>query len=132
MNIWIGFGRLTRDVDVKYTDNGKVVAKFTLAIDRPSFAGKPRETDFINCVAFGKTAETLGNHVFKGHRLLVRGSIHTSSYVDKTGAKRYSTNIWVDNFNFIEKRNTVAQNQDSAGGSTPFTNMGEVVTSLDF
>lgn len=129
MNIWIALGRLTRDVDIKYTDNGKAVSRFTMAIDRPVPADKPKTTDFINCTAFGRTAEIIGNCVRKGQRLLVRGSVHTSSYTDKNGEKRYGTDIWVDSFSFIEKKGEQSPAK-AASGDSPFAKMGEVVAEI--
>lgn len=108
MNNWIGLGRLTRDVDVRATGSGKTVGRFTLAINRPVAADKAKATDFINCTAFGKTAETISKYVSKGQRLLVRGSVHTSTYADKNGEKRYGTEIWVESFDFIEKSDSAA------------------------
>lgn len=130
MNLWIALGRLTKDAEVKYTDNGKAVSTFTLAVNRMAAPDKPKATDFIRCVAFGKTAETIGNYVHKGQRLLVRGSIHTSSYTDKNGEKRYGTDIWVDKFTFIEKKEELAEQGPEKAvpqDISTFTKIGDVV-----
>lgn len=74
MNKAIIMGRLTKDPDVKYTQSGKCVTQFTLAVDRPfKDANGNKETDFIPVVLWGKTAELVGNSCQKGHRLLVEG-----------------------------------------------------------
>ena len=70
MNRVILMGRLVRDPDVRYTQTGKPVASFTLAVDRPFTQNGKREADFINCIAWNKTAETIGNYVHKGQRIL--------------------------------------------------------------
>lgn len=116
MNIAVLQGRLTKDVEVRYTDTGKVVANFTLAVNRP-FADKDgqREADFIPIVLWNKTAEVAGNNVHKGDRLAVIGRIQVRSYTDKNGVKRYVTEVVGDKIEFIEPKQ---KNADMA-------NMGE-------
>ncbi|MBR2140342.1 MAG: single-stranded DNA-binding protein [Phascolarctobacterium sp.] len=105
MNKIVLLGRLVRDPEVRYTQNGKVVATFTLAVDRP-FAGEDgkREADFIGCVIWGKPAELLGNSVGKGQRLLIDGRIQNRSYEAKDGSKRYVTEVICNGFEYIEKK----------------------------
>lgn len=126
MNKVVLLGRLTKDVEIKYTQSGKVVASFTLAVDRP-FAGQDgkKEADFINCQIWGKSAETLGNSgVHKGQRLLVEGRLQIRQYEDKQGAKRWITEVVCDRFEYIEKREQVQQaaanDFDSMGQAVPF------------
>ena len=111
MNIAVLQGRLTKDVEVRYTDTGKVVANFTLAVNRP-FADKDgqREADFIPVVLWNKTAEVAGNNVHKGDRLAVIGRIQVRSYTDKNGAKRYVTEVAGDRIEFIEPKQKNADN----------------------
>jgi len=81
MNKVILMGRLTKDPDVKYTQTGKVVTQFTLAVDRSfKYANGNKETDFIPVVVWGKAAELVGNSCQKGHRLLVDGRLQIRSY----------------------------------------------------
>lgn len=105
MNIAVLQGRLTKDVEVRYTDTGKVVANFTLAVNRP-FADKDgqREADFIPVVLWNKTAEVAGNNVHKGDRLAVVGRIQVRNYTDKNGVKRYVTEVVGDKIEFIEPK----------------------------
>lgn len=109
MNIAVLQGRLTKDVEVRYTDTGKVVANFTLAVNRP-FADKDgqREADFIPIVLWNKTAEVAGNNVHKGDRLAVVGRIQVRNYTDKNGAKRYVTEVVGDKIEFIEPKHKTA------------------------
>ena len=93
-------GRMTRDAELRYTKDGKAIARFTIAVDRRQ---KDAGSDFISCTAFGKTAETIQKHIQKGERIALVGSIHTGSY-DKNGQKVYTTEIWVDSFDFIEPK----------------------------
>lgn len=106
MNKIIVMGRLTADPDVRYTQNGKVAAQFTLAVDRPFTNGEgQRESDFIPVVIWGKQAELVGNSVQKGQRLLVEGRLQIRSYEAKDGSKRYVTEIIASGFDFIECKN---------------------------
>ena len=125
MNKVILLGRLTKDPDVRYTQNQKVVAQFTLAVDRPfvNQEGK-READFIPVVLWGKSAELAGNSLHKGHRALVEGRIQTRSYDDEGGTRHYVTEVIAAGFEFIERKS------DSDGGQrqdSPMANMGQDV-----
>lgn len=98
-------GRLTKDPEVRYTTNGKVVATFTLAVDREFKNEKgEREADFINCVVWGKAAELIGNSCVKGHRLCVEGRLQIRQYDDKNGQRRWITEVIVSGFDFVERR----------------------------
>ena len=99
MNKVILIGRLTKDPDLNFAaGSGTAVCRFTLAVTRPF---KKDETDFINCIAFGKTGETIAQYLTKGRQLAVTGRIQTGSYDAKDGTKRYTTDIVVDSFEFI-------------------------------
>lgn len=98
MNKWIGTGRLTADPTLNFTaGSGMAVCRFNLAVQRPF---KKDETDFINCIAFSKRAETIAQYLTKGRQVLIEGHIQTGSY-EKDGVKRYTTDIIVDSFEFI-------------------------------
>ena len=125
MNKAILIGRLTRDIDLKYTQNGMAIGRFTLAINRKMTREKRQEaernnlptTDFIGCIAFGKTAETISQYVGKGNQLGVEGHIQTGSYENKEGQRIYTTDVIVDGFTFIDARNKnggVSQVQDES------------------
>ena len=132
MNVAIILGRLTRDPAIKVLQSGMTIARFTLAVNRLNKKGQNPEADFINCVAFGKTADVIGNYVYKGQRLLVEGRIQTGSYTSKSGEKKYTTEISVNRVEFIEKRseiptqvNSCASNQNVSTGG--FEQMGTEV-----
>ena len=100
-------GRLTKDVEVRYSASTQMaVARFTLAVDR---GGKDKGADFIPCVAFGKTAETLEQYVGKGCRLGVQGHIQTGSY-EKDGSKVYTTDVIVDRTEIIDWKDSNKSN----------------------
>ena len=105
MNKVVILGRLTRDVDVRYTPSQKVVCSFTLAVDRPFLnqEGK-READFIPVVVWGKAAELCGNSLAKGHRILVEGRLQIRSYEGKDGNRHWVTEVIANSVEFIERK----------------------------
>lgn len=125
MNKIILLGRLVKDAEIKYTEGGKVVATFTLAVDRP-FTGQngKREADFINCQLWGKSAETLGNTVTKGQRVLVDGRLQIRSYTAKDGSKRYATEVVCNNFEYIERK-ADGDKLNTNSAENGFENMGQ-------
>lgn len=132
MNKTILLGRLTKDPEVRYTNNGKCVTQLTLAVDRP-FTGQDgkREADFIPVIFWGKTAEAVGNYVSKGQRLLVEGRLQIRSYDDKNGQKRWVTEIIGTHAEFIEKKeqgvNAGSANSNAGYGNSNFESMGQEV-----
>lgn len=111
MNVIILTGRLTRDPELKFGQSGKAYSRFTLAVDRPMQKG---EADFINCVAFGKTAELIGEYLRKGRKAGVTGRLQMGRY-EVNGEKRTSYDVVVDTIEFLESKNAV----DSMGGYEP-------------
>ena len=94
-------GRLTKDIDLRYTANTqKAMARFTLAVNRLK---KEDGADFINCIAWGKTAEIMEKYVKKGHLIGITGRIQTGSY-EKDGHKVYTTDVMVEGMEFLERR----------------------------
>jgi len=129
-------GRLTKDIELRYTQSGTAVGNFTLAVDR-SFksANGERETDFINCVVFRKTAEIMAEHLSKGSLIGVTGRIQTRNYMNKQDQKVYVTEDVVENFAFLESK---SQQQNNQGGyqnnkpqQSPFANSGDPINISD-
>lgn len=105
MNKVILMGRLTRDPEVKTTQNQVEVCSFTLAVDRKyKNADGKKDADFISCVAWRKAAQLLGQYFKKGSRLGVVGSVSTRTYDDKEGKKVYVTEVAVDEIEFIDSK----------------------------
>ena len=104
-------GRLTRDPEIRYTQNNLPVASFTLAVDRDFKSGSgEKETDFINCVAWRNTAEFVGKYFTKGSAAIVAGRLQIRSYTDKDNNKRTAAEVVADNVYFAEsKSNTSGQ-----------------------
>ena len=106
-------GNLVSDVEFKQSASGTGVARLRLAVRR-NFKNQQNEyeSDFINCVAFGKTAEMISQYFNKGSKIAVDGRIQTGSYDNKQGQRVYTTDIVIENFYFIESRKQ-ANNQQS-------------------
>ncbi len=114
-------GRLTRDPEIRYTQSGKAMARFTLAID--DGYGDNKRTDFPTVTVWGKTAETIGNSLHKGSKVAVNGKITTSSY-EKDGQKIYTTEVTADMYGgveFLDKKQGGSQsNEIDMTESIPF------------
>lgn len=104
MNKAILLGRLTKDPEIKYTQSGKAVASFTLAVDRRKGANGEKQADFIYCVAWEKTAETIGNYCSRGQQIAVEGRIQSRCYDAQDGSKRYVTEVVVQSMEFCGKK----------------------------
>ena len=99
MNLVVLMGRVTSDIEVKKTPSGVSVAKFNVAVDRPSKQGEEKKTDFISVVAWRGTAEFCGKYFSKGKMIAIEGSIQTGSY-EKDGVKRNTFDIVANNVSF--------------------------------
>ena len=104
MNVVILMGRMTRDPELKYTSGGKAYANFTLAVQKTK-----DDAEFIDCVAWEKTAETIAEYFRKGRKILVQGRLNVSSY-EQNGEKRKSTKVVVSSFEFVESSGTSNNN----------------------
>ena len=122
MNKVILMGRLTRDVEVRYSqgETSTAVARFSLAVDRRfQRDSSDQNADFINCVAFGKTAEFLERFGRKGTKFVVEGRIQTGSYTNKEGQRVYTTDVVVEQVEFAVSKSAA---QSNGGGFTPMDN----------
>lgn len=107
MNIVNLMGRIVKTPELKYTNNGINYCKFTLAVNKPKIKDREQETNFINCIAWGKTAETICNWLDKGNRVIVLGRLDVSKKDDK-----YYTNVVVETINFIDTARTSKEQQN--------------------
>lgn len=110
-------GRLTKDVDLRTTQSGISVASFTLAVNRQY--SKDKEADFINCVAFKKTAEVLQQFAGKGRLIGVTGSIQTRHYTGKDGKEVYVTEVLANNVSFLDSRNSAQSEYNDQQSNQP-------------
>ncbi|MBF1336263.1 MAG: single-stranded DNA-binding protein [Leptotrichia sp.] len=109
MNNVVLIGRLTKDPELKYSQAGKAYCRFTVAVNRDF---NKEEADFINCLAFGKTAETIAEWLGKGRRIALQGRIQTGSYQNSNGDTVYTTEVVADRFEFIDSaRSETSKNQ---------------------
>ena len=124
MNKVILIGRMTKDPELKFAaGSGMAISRFTVAVNRQF---KKDETDFINCVAFGKTAETIAQYLTKGRQIAVAGHIQTGRYDAQDGTKRYTTDVAVESFEFIGSNGQASNNVfDGNDDFAPADDMGD-------
>lgn len=121
MNRVVLLGRLTKDPEVRYTQSGKAVASFTLAVSRQ---GKDAGADFIPVVAWEKLAEVIGNNLSRGRQCVIEGRMQVRTY-EKEGQKRYVTEVVAGNMYFCDSKPAGdGSGGDSSGG---FASMGDAV-----
>lgn len=112
MNQVILCGRLTKDPDVRYTQSGTAIARYTLAVDRRGKAQEGEQTaDFIQCVAFDKRGEFAEKYLHKGMKIIVNGRIQTGSYTDRDGKKVYTTDVIVNDHEFCESKTDLTDDE---------------------
>jgi single-strand DNA-binding protein len=130
MNSTALIGRLTQETAMKYSQSGTAILKNTVAVNRKF---KKDETDFINILAFGKTAELIGNHLNKGDQVGIEGHIQTGSYENAEGKKVYTTEVVVDNITFIggKKKEDKPAQKYTADPGDPFKDNGQINISND-
>lgn len=120
MNKVILMGRLTRNPDIRCSQGNEpiLIARFSLAVSRIFKRDNEPDCDFINCIAFRKTAELLEKYCYKGTKLCISGRIQTGSYTNKDGVKVYTTEVLVDDLEFAESKKN-----DSGSNSGGYNNL---------
>lgn len=122
-------GRLTRDPEIRYTDGGTSIARFSVAVDRKFTQENGPKADFPNCVAFGKTAEFIEKWFAKGMKIEITGRIQTGSYKNQDGNTVYTTDVVAEQVGFAESKassnadNTSAKEGRPAPGDDGFMNI---------
>lgn len=125
-------GRLTKDVELRYTQTGVAVARFTVAVNR-AFSNQQgeKDADFISCVAWRKTAENLANFMSKGSQIGIVGRIQTGSFDDKDGKRVYTTEVVANEISFLDAKQQGGnqggqqrQGVQSQGGGSPNASQG--------
>ena len=116
MNNTHQIGRLTKDLELKKTPANKSYVHFSIAVNRKfKNADGNYEADFIPCILWGEKAETLAKYASKGHRIGIDGELRTRSYKDSSGVKRFSMEVLVNNFEFLESKGSQVGNGTSNG-----------------
>lgn len=130
MNKVVLIGRLTQNPKLRYTQAGKEVASFTLAVNR---FRKDGVADFIRCSCWGKTAENLAKYQTKGNQIAIAGRIRTGSYNDKDGKKVYTTEVVADEIEYLgSKRDSKNENKEFGVPLDDFTPIDENGDDLPF
>ena len=122
MNRVILMGRLTRDAEIRYSqgESSTAIARFSLAVDRRfRREGDEQTADFINCVAFGRTAEFMERFGRKGTKFVAEGRIQTGSYTNKDGQRVYTTDVVVEEQEFAESKSASESNAGFAPAERP-------------
>ncbi len=109
-------GRLVRNVELRYTQSNKPVANFTLAVDRDRQVDGQKLTDFIDCVAWNKTAEFVNNYFSKGSMAIVSGRLQGRDWQDQDGNKRRNWEVNVENIYFGETKSSGAGQEAAQNG----------------
>ena len=140
MNKIILIGRLTKDPELRYTQSGTAVASFTLAVDRRfSNQSGEREADFVNCVAWQKSAEFVAQYFHKGKQMALEGRLQVRSYDGNDGQKRWVTEVVAEQIEFVGSKHDSNSNRSSSGtgnssgsaggssGNNPYAGLGQEV-----
>lgn len=112
-------GRLTADAELRQTQNGLAVTRFTVAVNRKYAKEGQQQADFISCIAWRHTAEFISKYFRKGNMIAVTGSIQTGSY-EKDGRKVYTTDVLVENAYFTGGKNEATQTQQQPNNNDGF------------
>lgn len=125
-------GRLTKDVELRYTQSGVAVGTFSLAVNRQfTNASGEREVDFINAVIWRKAAENFANFTHKGALVAIEGRLQTRNYENNAGQRVYVTEVVADNFSLLEKKSDGQQSAPKTQAPDPFANSGNKPSTPD-
>lgn len=106
-------GRITKDLEIRQSQSGTAVLRFSVAVDRPQKNGE-KSADFINCIAFGQTAEFISRYFGKGRMIAIEGNIHTGSY-EKDGRTIYTFEVFVERVSFTGEQKSAQSESRSQG-----------------
>ena len=120
MNVFIAYGRICSDIELRYTANQMAVARFSIAVNR-QYQNQDKKTDFLNMTAFSKTAENIERFFRKGSRIVVRCHAQQEEYTNNNGQKVYTVGFIVDSFSFVDTRaeGGITQNQNTQPAPEP-------------
>ena len=134
MNKVMLIGRLTKDPDLRYTQSGTAVTNFTLAVNRRYNLNGEQEADFINCVAWNKSAEFVANYFHKGKQMALEGRLQVRSYEGDDGQRRWATEVVVEQMEFVGSKNDKGNSGNGnsggsthSGGSSSYEGLGQEV-----
>lgn len=132
MNHIVLIGRVTSDIELKQTTANTLVSSFSIAVKRTfKNANGEYESDFFNCVAFAKLAETVSKYVKKGDQVGVEGRLQTRNYTNKEGRKVYVTEIIVENVEFLQSKKEYNTTEARTEETDPFAYSGANFEEID-
>ena len=131
MNKVILIGRLTKDPEVRYTQDQTCIARYTLAVDRRVRKDADVTADFISCVAFGKGGEFAEKYLKKGTKVAVTGRIQTGSYTNKSGVRVYTTDVIIEDQEFAESKATEQKPQEHRPQETGYDGFMSIPSGID-
>lgn len=120
LNKWVGYGRLCADPEFRQSNSGTAICNIRVAVNRSFHKDGQPEADFINCTAFGKTAELIERYFTKGSAIIIEGTLQNNDYTDKNGVKHYGMVVIINNVSFGEsKKNASESVQNAPQGNAP-------------
>ena len=125
-------GRLTTDPELKVTTTNKPVTSFSIAVDRDFSTNGEKETDFINIVAWNKTAEFITRYFIKGKQMIVKGSLQVRKYQTQNGENRYVTEVIADKVYFCGDKEKTSQDESYDDNTDGFTDVSDGDDDLPF
>lgn len=123
-------GRITKDIELRHSQTGTAVAKFNVAVKRKQKNKEGNyDSDFINCVAYNQLAEMIHKYFAKGNRIAIDGRIQSGSYTNQKGDKVYTTDIVVEEVEFVDAKQEETQTEivQKAMSEDPYIAMGKQV-----
>lgn len=126
-NIVMLIGRITKDIELRYTQSNKACASFSIAVNRPYKNGEEKQADFINIVAWGNLAENLNKYTSKGSLVGIEGRLQTRTYEATDGKKRTITEVLASNIQFLDTRKEKNEQNTNTKENDPFEEFGEKI-----
>ena len=120
LNKVIIMGRITKELEIRQSQSGTAVLRFSVAVDRPQKSGE-KSADFINCIAFGQTAEFIGRYFGKGRMIAIEGNIKTGRY-EKEGITFYTSDVVVEKTSFTGEPKNENNGGFSGGNNQGYSN----------
>lgn len=122
-------GRITKNIELRYTQSNRACANFSIAVNRPYKNGEERQADFISIVAWGNLAENLNKYTSKGSLVGIEGRLQTRTYEATDGKRRAITEVLASNIQFLDKKEVKSENSQIivCKENDPFKEMGEKI-----
>jgi single-strand DNA-binding protein len=120
-----------RDVEVRYTQSGKAVASFTLAVNKRFKREGEQQADFVPVVAWDKLAEICGQYLAKGYQAIVEGRLQIRSYDAQDGTKKYVTEVIANNVEFVGSKKVATEEETQANNGSAENTFGKTVPDED-